>query len=81
MNRRRFIGLGSSLALAAVQQRSAHSLPAAAAEAKPADNLPDPKDKVGVQNFLHDAMLASDDNRPDDARKSLEKALQLGSLL
>jgi uncharacterized protein HemY len=30
-----------------------------------------------VQNFLHDAMLASDDNRPDDARKSLEKALQL----
>jgi choline-sulfatase len=52
-------------------------LPPAAAGAKPADNLPDPKDKVGVQNFLHDAMLASDDNRPEDARKSLEKALQL----
>jgi len=39
--------------------------------------LPDPKDKVGVQNLLHNAMLASDDNRPSDARQFLEKALQL----
>ncbi len=52
-------------------------LPAAAASAKPGETLPDPKDKVGVQNFLHDAMLASDDNRPNDARKLLEKALSL----
>ena len=29
------------------------------ANAKPADNLPDPKDKVAVQNELHNAMLAA----------------------
>jgi arylsulfatase A-like enzyme/Flp pilus assembly protein TadD len=45
--------------------------------AQPAETLPDPKDKVGVQNLLHNAMLASDDNRSEDARKFLEKALQL----
>jgi arylsulfatase A-like enzyme/thioredoxin-like negative regulator of GroEL len=45
--------------------------------AKSGETLPDPKDKVEVQNLLHDAMLASDDNRSDDARKFLEKALQL----
>jgi len=39
--------------------------------------LPDPKDKVEVQNQLHRAMLASDDNRTDDARAALEKALEL----
>ena len=39
--------------------------------------LPDPKDKVEVQNLLHSAMLASDDNRSKDARGFLEKALQL----
>ena len=41
------------------------------------ESLPDPKDKVGVQNLLHNAMLADDDNRPNDARQFLEKALQL----
>ncbi|MGA8537893.1 MAG: sulfatase-like hydrolase/transferase [Terriglobales bacterium] len=45
--------------------------------AKVAETLPDPKDKVAVQNLLHNAMLASDDDRSDDARKFLEKALQL----
>ena len=44
---------------------------------KPAENLPDPKDKVEVQNQLHNAMLAADDNRTSDARQFLEKALQL----
>ena len=40
-------------------------------------DLPDPKDKVEVQNLLHNAMLASDDNRVSDARQFLERALQL----
>src|SRR2546425_9761997 len=39
--------------------------------------LPDPKDKIEEQNLLHSAMIASEDNRPDDARISLEKVLQL----
>ena len=39
--------------------------------------LPDPKDKIEEQNLLHSAMMASEDNRPDDARRSLEKVLQL----
>jgi arylsulfatase A-like enzyme/cytochrome c-type biogenesis protein CcmH/NrfG len=39
--------------------------------------LPDPKDKIEEQNLLHRAMLASDDNRPADARSALEKVLQL----
>jgi len=44
---------------------------------KRGETLPDPKDKVEVQNLLHNAMLASDDNRRSDARQFLEKALQL----
>lgn len=44
---------------------------------KPGAALPDPKDKIEVQNLLHRSMLASDDNRSDDARGFLEKALQL----
>lgn len=51
-------------------------LPAQANAAKP-EALPDPKDKIEVQNLLHNAMLAGDDNRSDDARKFLEKALQM----
>jgi arylsulfatase A-like enzyme len=51
-------------------------LPAAASDAG-AKKLPDPKDKVGVQNLLHNAMLAVDDNRVKDAKQFLEKALQL----
>ena len=52
-------------------------LPPSTFSAKPGETLPDPKDKVGVQNLLHNAMLASDDNRSSDARQFLEKALQL----
>jgi choline-sulfatase len=42
-----------------------------------ASQLPDPKDKIEEQNLLHRAMLASDDNRSDEARRALEKVLQL----
>src|SRR3984885_10846757 len=42
-----------------------------------AANLPDPKDKVEVQNLLHNSMLASDDGRTEDSRKYLEKAVQI----
>ena len=52
-------------------------LPDQAGGAKPADSLPDPKDKVQVQNLLHNAMLAGDDNRLVDERQFLEKALLL----
>jgi arylsulfatase A-like enzyme/cytochrome c-type biogenesis protein CcmH/NrfG len=45
--------------------------------AKAPENLPDPKDKIEVQNLLHNAMLADDDNRSTDARQFLEKALQI----
>jgi choline-sulfatase len=43
----------------------------------PASSLPDPKDRIEEQNLLHLAMIASEDNRPEDARASLEKTLQL----
>jgi len=39
--------------------------------------LPDPKDKIEEQNLLHAAMIAAEDNRPADARKTLEKVLTL----
>jgi arylsulfatase A-like enzyme len=39
--------------------------------------LPDPKDKIEEQNLLHTAMIAAEDNRPADARKTLEKVLSL----
>lgn len=39
--------------------------------------LPDPKDKIEEQNLLHAAMIASEDNRSADARKTLEKVLAL----
>ena len=42
-----------------------------------ASSLPDPKDKIDEQNLLHAAMMASEDDRPADARKALEKALSL----
>jgi len=48
-----------------------------AASASTAATLPDPKDKVEVQNLLHRAMLASDDERSAEARGYLEKALAL----
>lgn len=43
----------------------------------PDSNLPDPKDKIDEQNLLHSAMMASDDNRTDEARQALEKVLRL----
>jgi choline-sulfatase len=51
--------------------------PASSNSGTPQENLADPKDKVEVQNLLHNAMLAGDDNRSNDARQFLEKALQL----
>src|SRR5258708_7315735 len=39
--------------------------------------LPDPKDKIEEQNLLHLAMIASEDDRAADARRSFEKVLQL----
>ncbi len=45
--------------------------------ASEASQLPDPKDKIEEQNLLHAAMMASDDNRSDEARRALEKVLQL----
>jgi choline-sulfatase len=39
--------------------------------------LPDPKDKIEEQNLLHAAMIASEDDRPEEARQSLEKVLQI----
>ena len=52
-------------------------LPSPGSSSKPGETLPDPKDKVEVQNLLHNAMLADDDNRSSDARQFLEKALQI----
>jgi choline-sulfatase len=40
-------------------------------------NLPDPKDKIEVQNLLHRSMLAADDDRANDERGYLEKAIQI----
>jgi choline-sulfatase len=40
-------------------------------------HLPDPKDKIEEQNLLHRAMIATENNQPADARKALEKALEL----
>ena len=39
-------------------------------------SLPDPKDKIEEQNLLHAAMMASEDDRPADARRALEKVLE-----
>lgn len=52
-------------------------LPEQANSGKVGESLPDPKDKIEVQNLLHNAMLAGDDGRASDARQFLEKALQL----
>jgi predicted Zn-dependent protease len=38
---------------------------------------PDPKDKIEEQNLLHTAMIASEDGRVAEARRALEKTLQL----
>jgi choline-sulfatase len=52
-------------------------LPPAPVGAQSTANLPDPKDKIEVQNLLHNSMLASDDGRTAESRQYLEKAVQL----
>jgi arylsulfatase A-like enzyme/cytochrome c-type biogenesis protein CcmH/NrfG len=63
--------------LAELRTREAQAQSSSAAAAANASSLPDPKDKIAEQNLLHAAMLASDDDRPSDARQSLEKVLAL----
>jgi choline-sulfatase len=67
---------GSSDALKALgyQGQSGAGVSANAADIS---GLPDPKDKIEEQNLLHTAMMASDDNRSQEARAALEKVLQL----
>jgi arylsulfatase A-like enzyme/Flp pilus assembly protein TadD len=43
----------------------------------PVGELPDPKDKIEEANLLHAAMLASEGDRPGDARRSLLAVLAL----
>jgi choline-sulfatase len=39
--------------------------------------LPDPKDKIEEQNLLHRAMIAAEDDQPAEARKALERVLEM----
>ena len=41
--------------------------------------LPDPKDKIEEQNLLHEAMIASEDGRPGEARSALEQLLKVST--
>ena len=73
---------GSQAELASEMAKWKAKLPAPPATSAPAaslpdSNLPDPKDKVEVQNLLHNSMLASDDGRIADSRAYLEKAVQV----
>ena len=52
-------------------------LPVPPTASQSTSNLPDPKDKVEVQNLLHRSMLASDDGRAVESRDYLEKAVQI----
>jgi arylsulfatase A-like enzyme/Flp pilus assembly protein TadD len=67
--------------LAEVRSREAPvdtSQPAAQPDAnRSTSSLPDPKDKIEEQNLLHAAMMASEDDRPAEARKALESVLAL----
>lgn len=38
--------------------------------------LPDPKDKIEVQNLIHSAMMADDSGKPAEARRYFEQALE-----
>jgi arylsulfatase A-like enzyme/Flp pilus assembly protein TadD len=49
--------------------------PKAAGDSSPLPAI-DPKDKIEEQNLLHAALLASEDNRPDDARTALEAVVK-----
>src|SRR5947208_4403693 len=62
---------------AATAQKLRELLPTKDLENTSAQSLPDPKDKIEEQNLLHQAMIASDDNRSSDARSALEKALEV----
>ncbi|MGA9527047.1 MAG: sulfatase-like hydrolase/transferase [Terriglobales bacterium] len=52
-------------------------IPAPVPESQSTSNLPDPKDKVEVQNLLHRSMLASDDGRTTESRVYLERAVEI----
>jgi tetratricopeptide (TPR) repeat protein len=39
--------------------------------------LPDPKDRIEEQNLLHAAMMAAEDGRSSEARRGLERVLEL----
>ena len=67
---------GSSDTLKALGYQGQSGL-AISANGSETSRLPDPKDKIEEQNLLHSAMIASDDNRTDQARQALEKVLQL----
>ena len=68
---------GTQAELEAEMAKWKAKLPAPPAGTQPAANLPDPKDKIEVQNLLHDSMLASDDGRTSDSLHYLEKAIQI----
>jgi tetratricopeptide (TPR) repeat protein len=68
---------GTQAELQAEMAKWKAKLPPPPAGASPAANLPDPKDKVELQNLLHNSMIASDDGRTADSRKYLEKAVQI----
>lgn len=67
---------GEATASAASQLKALGYTTTAGSSALPL-SLPDPKDKIEEQNLLHQAMLASDDDRPAEARQCLEKVLAL----
>ncbi len=67
---------GANDQLSALGYQSRVDAASSASAAEPSQ-LPDPKDKIEEQNLLHAAMIASDDNRSDEARRALEKVLQL----
>jgi predicted Zn-dependent protease len=62
--------------LAELRSKEAQIQGSTTADPEPS-SLPDPKDKIEEQNLLHAAMLASEDDRSEDARKTLEKVLAL----
>jgi tetratricopeptide (TPR) repeat protein len=58
----------------APRQGSSATESTSTSEASP---LPDPKDKIEEQNLLHAALVASENDQPADARKALEKVLEM----
>jgi len=68
---------GTQAELQAEMAKWKAKIPPPAEGATSTANLPDPKDKVEVQNLLHNSMLASDDGRTADSRKYLEKAVEI----